>query len=238
MHTHTHSGGRRRLFVRMFFMNHVRPVPCAHRGAGPLRRGVPSTVQGLFTWPEMQYSLVPWFLSRPKPANHGPPLIAAGRPHAPRRQHPPCTISAALRVRTWTGKGVARPRSAPAADGRGHRDGLHIGHRGGAAEEADVGWEWRLEPGLALLALNAFDQRRLLAANVRASAAVHVDVKGVASAARVLAKETRCRVPTAYAKLRCVPGVSRRPGGGGNGDATCTPRARVNGRAYPCTPPG
>jgi hypothetical protein len=32
-----------------------------------------STVTGLLTWPEIQYSLVPEFLSRPKPANHWAP---------------------------------------------------------------------------------------------------------------------------------------------------------------------
>ena len=33
-----------------------------------------SITQGLLTCPEMQYTLVPWFLSRPKPANHLAPL--------------------------------------------------------------------------------------------------------------------------------------------------------------------
>merc|ERR1740130_1696620 len=33
-----------------------------------------STVVGLLTWPEMQKSLVPALLGRPKPENHDPPL--------------------------------------------------------------------------------------------------------------------------------------------------------------------
>ena len=32
-----------------------------------------STLQGLFTWPEMQNSLVPVLLGRPMPANHSAP---------------------------------------------------------------------------------------------------------------------------------------------------------------------
>src|ERR1700688_3111180 len=34
-----------------------------------------STTQGLFTWPLMQYNLVPEFRSRPKPANQLPPRL-------------------------------------------------------------------------------------------------------------------------------------------------------------------
>ena len=37
-----------------------------------------STVQGLFTWPDMQNSLVPRLLGRPMPANHEAPLILLG----------------------------------------------------------------------------------------------------------------------------------------------------------------
>ena len=32
-----------------------------------------STVQGRFTWPEMQKTLVPVLFGRPKPANHAAP---------------------------------------------------------------------------------------------------------------------------------------------------------------------
>ena len=76
---------------------------------------------------------------------------------------------------------------APAADGRRNRNRLHVGDGGRAAKETDVGGEWRLEARLAGLALQALDERRLLAADVRTGAAVDVDVERVARAARVLA---------------------------------------------------
>jgi hypothetical protein len=58
-------------------------------------------------------------------------------------------------------------RTSP-EDGGGHGDSLHVSDRGRAAEETDVGGEGGLEPGLALAALEALDQRGLLAADVGA----------------------------------------------------------------------
>jgi hypothetical protein len=58
-------------------------------------------------------------------------------------------------------------RTSP-EDGGGHGDRLDVGDGGGAAEQPDVGREGRFEPGLALAALEALDQRGLLAADVRA----------------------------------------------------------------------
>ncbi len=49
-----------------------------------------------------------------------------------------------------------------------------------AAVEADIGRERRLQPRLALLAFEAFQQRRLLAADIGAGAVMDVDVEVVA----------------------------------------------------------
>jgi hypothetical protein len=80
------------------------------------------------------------------------------------------------------------PRAAAAADGGRDSDSLDVGDGRRAAEEADVGREGRLEARLALLALDALDERGLLAADVRARATVEVDVERVAGPARVLAE--------------------------------------------------
>ena len=61
---------------------------------------------------------------------------------------------------------------------RHHRDRLDIVDRGRTAVDADIGWERRFEPRLALFALEAFQERRLLAADVGAGAVVHDDIEG------------------------------------------------------------
>ena len=83
----------------------------------------------------------------------------------------------------------APPRGAAAQDGRRHRDGLDIVDRRRAAIDADRGGEWRLQPRLALLALQALEQRGLLAADIGAGAAMQVDVVVPARAAGILADQ-------------------------------------------------
>src|SRR5690349_8205348 len=79
------------------------------------------------------------------------------------------------------------PFRATAEDGRDDGDGLHIVDRGRAAIEARAGRKWRLQPRLALLALEAFKHRRFFAADVGAGAAVDEQVEVVAGAAGALA---------------------------------------------------
>ena len=79
-------------------------------------------------------------------------------------------------------------RAAP-QDRRRDRDRLDVGDGRRAAVEPDVGRERRLEPRLALLALERLDQRRLLAADVGAGAPVHVDVEVDPGAAGVFSQE-------------------------------------------------
>ena len=50
-------------------------------------------------------------------------------------------------------------------------------HRGRAAVEAHIGRERRLQPRLALLALEAFEQRGFFAADIGAGAVVYIDVE-------------------------------------------------------------
>jgi hypothetical protein len=85
---------------------------------------------------------------------------------------------------------TGEPGASSARDSRGHSDGLDVGDGRGTTKETDIGRERGLETGLALLALDRLDERRLLAADVRSGTAVHVDVKVVARSAGVLADET------------------------------------------------
>src|SRR5258708_2859208 len=81
------------------------------------------------------------------------------------------------------------PRGAAPHDVGRLRDGLDIVHGRRAAVETHVGWEWRLEPRLAFLALEAFKQRGFLAADVGAGAVVHVHLVIIARAAGILAEQ-------------------------------------------------
>ena len=67
-------------------------------------------------------------------------------------------------------------RAAPQDVGR-DRDGLDVVDGGRAAVEADIGREWRLQPRLALLAFEAFQQRGLFAADIGAGAVCDIDVE-------------------------------------------------------------
>jgi hypothetical protein len=73
------------------------------------------------------------------------------------------------------------PLGAAANDVRHHRDRLDIVDRGRAAVEPRARRERRLQPRLALLALQAFQQRRLFTADVGAGAVVdvHLEVPAV-----------------------------------------------------------
>ena len=75
---------------------------------------------------------------------------------------------------------AGEPGAAAAQDGAGDRDRLDVVHRRRAAVEAHIGRERRLQPRHALLALEALEQRRLLAADIGAGAVVDVDVERVA----------------------------------------------------------
>mmetsp|Transcript_20402 Transcript_20402/g.42802 ORF Transcript_20402/g.42802 Transcript_20402/m.42802 type:complete len:518 (+) Transcript_20402:466-2019(+) len=81
------------------------------------------------------------------------------------------------------------PGGPAAEDGGRHRHGLDVGHGGGTAEEPHAGGKGGLQAGLALPALQALDEGRLLAADVGAGPAVEVDVEVVARAAGVLPDE-------------------------------------------------
>ena len=81
------------------------------------------------------------------------------------------------------GAGVVRlaeprePGAAAAQDRRRDRDRLDVVDGRRAAVEAHIGRERRLQPRHALLALEAFEQRRLLAADIGAGAVVDVAVE-------------------------------------------------------------
>ena len=84
---------------------------------------------------------------------------------------------------------AGEPGRAPAQDGRRNGDRLDVVHRRRAAVEAGARRERRLQPRHALLALEALEQRRLLAADIGAGAAMDVDLELPARAAGVLAEQ-------------------------------------------------
>jgi hypothetical protein len=63
-------------------------------------------------------------------------------------------------------------------DGRQRREGLHVVDERGAAVQARNGRERRLQPGLAALALEALEQRGLLAADIGAGANSQLQLEG------------------------------------------------------------
>ena len=69
------------------------------------------------------------------------------------------------------------PGGATAQDCAADGDGFHIVDGGRRAIEADVGREWRLHAGLALLAFEAFEQGGFFAADIGAGAMVHVEIE-------------------------------------------------------------
>ena len=72
---------------------------------------------------------------------------------------------------------AGEPRRAAPQDVGRHRDRLDIVDGGRAAVEADVRRERRLQPRLALLAFEAFEQRGLLAADIGAGAVGDVEIE-------------------------------------------------------------
>src|SRR5579863_2279603 len=70
-----------------------------------------------------------------------------------------------------------KPRRPAPQDIRRHRNRLDIVDGGRTAEQTDIGREWRLQPRLALLAFEAFEQRGLFAADIGAGAVRNVEVE-------------------------------------------------------------
>ena len=75
------------------------------------------------------------------------------------------------------------------ADGGSNSDSLNIGDSGGAAENSNISGEWRLQAGLALLPLKALNQGSFLSTDIGTSPTVHKQVKVVAGATGIGAKE-------------------------------------------------
>ncbi len=75
---------------------------------------------------------------------------------------------------------AGEPGGAAAHDVGHLRNRLDIVDRRRAAVEAHIRREWRLEPRHALLAFEAFEQRRLFAADVGAGAVMHDEIEVVA----------------------------------------------------------
>src|SRR3954452_2201969 len=106
------------------------------------------------------------------------------------------------------GAGVVRlaeprePGAAAAQDGRRDRDGLDVVDGRRAAVEAHIGGERRFQPRQALLALEALEQRRLLAADIGPGAVVDVAVEREAVDV-VLADQPR-RIVLVDRPLQCL----------------------------------
>ena len=85
-------------------------------------------------------------------------------------------------------KGREPVRSAP-QDGRGNGNRFNIVHCRRAAIKAGTCREWRLQARLALLALQRFDQRCLLAADIGAGTAMKIDIELPAGFRGIVAKK-------------------------------------------------
>jgi hypothetical protein len=82
---------------------------------------------------------------------------------------------------------TGEPRAATTEDLWCHRDGLDVGDGGGTTEDANGGWEGRLEAWFAHLAFEGLNEACLLATNVSTGTAVEVDIKGHPGATSILA---------------------------------------------------
>src|SRR5882724_4229583 len=69
------------------------------------------------------------------------------------------------------------PRSTPPQNIRRDGNRLDVVDGGRAAEQTDIGGEWRLQPWHALLAFEALQQRGFFTANIGAGAMRHVEVE-------------------------------------------------------------
>lgn len=135
-----------------------------------------STVQGWFTWPEMLKSLVPEFLSLPKPRNHEPP----------RRQMVGATDTVST-LATVVGQPNTPWRQRTNVRHKMSEDSPSLRER---REPTDVGGERRLQAGFSLLPFQGLDECRLLPADVRSGSAHHKHIKVVTGAARVFPNES------------------------------------------------
>ena len=82
-----------------------------------------------------------------------------------------------LGARALLGSNGGVPVGTPVHDGRQCREGLDVVDEGGAVVQPGHGRVWRLEPGLPALALEALEQRGLLATDVGTGTAVQRDVE-------------------------------------------------------------
>src|SRR5665213_3535783 len=72
---------------------------------------------------------------------------------------------------------AGKPISAAAQDGGRDRDAFHIIDSGGAAIEAHIGGEWRLQPRLALFAFQRFQQRGLFTTDIGTGAVMDIEIE-------------------------------------------------------------
>ena len=88
---------------------------------------------------------------------------------------------------------------------------LDVVHDRRLAEEPDLDRERRLVARLAAIALDRLEERRLLAAHVRAGADAQLDVEREARAHHVVAEQAvRARTSNAFSSRACATGYSAR----------------------------
>ena len=97
---------------------------------------------------------------------------------------------------------ASEPVGATAQNGRRHRDAFDIIDGGGAAIQADIGRERRLQARLAFLAFQALEQRGFLAADISPSPMMDIEVE-IPAMNVVLADQPR-RVSFIDGALQCL----------------------------------
>jgi hypothetical protein len=73
---------------------------------------------------------------------------------------------------------------------RGNGDCLDVGYGGWATENTDISGEWRLQPGLSLLAFETLNKCGFLSTNVCACTTMHEDIKVKSGPAGIFADQT------------------------------------------------
>merc|ERR1719494_911081 len=99
---------------------------------------------------------------------------------------PPITPPACLSMSSLRGMDI----SSSATDFRSNGDSFNISDSGWTSKHPNISWEWGLQAGFTLLALQTLDQCGFLSADVSSSTTVHVHVEIISRSTSILPDQT------------------------------------------------